>query len=142
MIKLYPFKNKNNRPQTKTIFVTCRTFKHNRCIRFINLNNINPEKMKSFVYLFGNRVFFSCWSRKGFALFAAMGKQVRINRLAIHMYKNVLLSSARHGVIINFSKVAEFFYNTDVVYSGYDPGIIGMACRSEEGSESKIKYFH
>lgn len=58
------------------------------------------------------------------------------------MYKSVLLSSARHGVVINFSKVAEFFYNTDVVYSEYDPDIIRMACSSEEGSENKIKYIH
>lgn len=98
--------------------------------------------MKSLIYSFGKTVFFSRWSRKGYALFAAMGKQIRISRLAIHMCKSVLLTSAHHGVIINFSKVAEFLYNLDFAYSGYDPGTIKISRCSEEESESNIKYFH
>ena len=47
---------------------------------------------------------FSHWSKKGYAVFAGLGREVKISRLAIHMYKNVLLKASRHGVIVNLDK--------------------------------------
>lgn len=51
---------------------------------------------------------FSCWSKKGYAVFAGLGREVKIARLALHMYKNVLLKASRNGVIINMDRVAEW----------------------------------
>ncbi len=50
---------------------------------------------------------FSCWSKKGYAVFAGLGREVKISRLALHMYKNVLLKAIGNGVIVNFDRVAE-----------------------------------
>lgn len=44
---------------------------------------------------------FSCWSKKGYSIFAGLGREIRIARLALHMYDSVLLKSASNGVIIN-----------------------------------------
>lgn len=48
-----------------------------------------------------DKIYFSCWSRKGFAVFAALGKNVCISVLAIHMYGCALLKAARLGIIVN-----------------------------------------
>ncbi len=50
---------------------------------------------------------FSCWSKKGYAVFIGLGKEVKICRLALHMYKQVLLKAGKNGVIINMDSVAE-----------------------------------
>lgn len=50
---------------------------------------------------------FSCWSKKGYAVFAGLGQEVKIARLALHMYKNVLLKASRNGVIVNLDRVSE-----------------------------------
>ncbi len=50
---------------------------------------------------------FSCWSKKGYAVFAGLGREVKISRLALHMYKNVLLKAIRNGVIVNLDSVAD-----------------------------------
>lgn len=47
------------------------------------------------------RVTFSRWCGKGYAVFAALGKQVRIAGLAIHICKAALLKSAYKGVIVS-----------------------------------------
>lgn len=44
---------------------------------------------------------FSCWSKKGYSIFAGLGREIRIARLALHMYDSVLLKSASNGVIVN-----------------------------------------
>lgn len=50
---------------------------------------------------------FSCWSKKGYAVFAGLGREVKISRLALHMYGNVLLKAAENGVIVNTDREAE-----------------------------------
>lgn len=57
--------------------------------------------MKSTEIIHRTCLYFSCWSKKGYSIFAGLGHEVRISRLAIPMYDNVLLKSASHGVIIN-----------------------------------------
>lgn len=47
------------------------------------------------------KIYFSSWSRKGYAVFSALGKEVYIASLALHMCDVVLLKSAHHGVIVN-----------------------------------------
>ncbi|MGL5683456.1 MAG: hypothetical protein ACRDDZ_10470 [Marinifilaceae bacterium] len=46
-------------------------------------------------------VHFARWSRKNYALFAAIGKQVRITSLALRMCQSAFLKAAKQGVIIN-----------------------------------------
>lgn len=48
---------------------------------------------------------FACWSRKSFALFAAIGKEVKITALAIGMCQCAFLKSAKNGTIINSDSV-------------------------------------
>lgn len=50
---------------------------------------------------------FSCWSKKGYSIFAGLGREIRIARLALHMYDSVLLKSASNGVIINTDRMPE-----------------------------------
>ena len=48
---------------------------------------------------------FSRWNRKGFAIFATLGREVRIGTLAIHICEMSLRKSSRKGVIVNLSEV-------------------------------------
>lgn len=52
-------------------------------------------------------IFFSGWSKKGYSIFNGLGCEVRISRLAVHMYKNILLKSSSNGVIVNVDCTAE-----------------------------------
>ncbi len=54
-----------------------------------------------------NCLYFSCWSKKGYSIFAGLGREIRISRLATSMYENVLLKSALHGLIINTDSTSE-----------------------------------
>lgn len=47
------------------------------------------------------KVYFSSWSRKGYAVFSALGKDIYIAPLALHMFGVVLLKSAHHGLIVS-----------------------------------------
>lgn len=62
-----------------------------------------------FSHFFHNRIclYFSCWNKKGYSIFASLGRDICISRLALHMYENVLLKSSAHGVIINTDSVAD-----------------------------------
>lgn len=53
------------------------------------------------------KVYFSHWSRKNFAVFAAMGREVCISVLRLGMCKTVLLKSARKGLIVREQEEAE-----------------------------------
>ena len=54
-----------------------------------------------------SKIYFCSWSRKKYAVFAALGKEVCISVLATHMCKTVLLKSARKGVIVNNTRTIE-----------------------------------
>ena len=41
---------------------------------------------------------FSRWNRKGYAIFASLGRNIRIGRLAIHICEMSLRKSSRKGV--------------------------------------------
>lgn len=66
---------------------------------------MNPMRGRG--YLSHHYVYFSRWTRKGYAVFAGLGREVRIARLAISMYREVLLKSASCGVIVNTDKVSD-----------------------------------
>ncbi|MDE7374238.1 MAG: hypothetical protein K2M86_02765 [Odoribacter sp.] len=55
-------------------------------------------------------LYFSRWSRKGYAVFSSLGRQIKIARLALRMYATVLLKSAGKGVIINTDHVLQVFF--------------------------------
>lgn len=46
-------------------------------------------------------VYFSRWSRKGYAVFAALGKSVAISTVPFSICNSALLKSARKGVIVS-----------------------------------------
>lgn len=46
-------------------------------------------------------LYFSQWSGKGYAVFAALGRQVQITGLALHICLCALLKSARKGLIVS-----------------------------------------
>lgn len=52
-------------------------------------------------------LYFSSWSKKGYSIFCSIGREVRISRLALSMYENILLKSSRNGVIVNTDRTAE-----------------------------------
>lgn len=45
-------------------------------------------------------LYFSRWSRKGYAVFAALGRQIQIAGLALHICLCAMLKSARKGLIV------------------------------------------
>lgn len=78
--------------------------------------------MKTGIYISNNSIFFSHWCGKGYAIFAALGKEVRISALAIHICESALLKSAHSGVIVNFAGSSERTYepiNERELYCGY-----------------------
>ncbi len=50
---------------------------------------------------------FSRWNRKGYAIFASLGRNVRIGRLAIHICEMSLQKSSKKGVIVELAEVFE-----------------------------------
>lgn len=55
----------------------------------------------------GLMVCFSRWNRKGYAIFASLGRNIRIGRLAIHICEMSLRKSSRKGVIVELAEVFE-----------------------------------
>lgn len=45
-------------------------------------------------------LYFSAWCKKGYSIFCSLGREVKIARLAIHMYQSVLLKCSLKGLII------------------------------------------
>ena len=68
---------------------------------------------------------FSRWNRKGFAIFASLGREVRIGTLAIHICEMSLRKSSRKGVIVNLSEVFERLVK---LFEGYEEKVV-QACR-------------
>lgn len=52
-------------------------------------------------------LYFSNWSKKGYSIFCSIGREVRISRLALSMYENILLKSSGNGVIVNTAHTVE-----------------------------------
>lgn len=61
---------------------------------------------KSFQYR-NALLYFSRWSRKGYAVFAALGKRVAISTVRIGVCESALLKSARKGVIVSEARCAQ-----------------------------------
>lgn len=45
-------------------------------------------------------IYFSQWSRKGYAVFAALGKEVAVAAVPINVCEQALLKSAKKGVVV------------------------------------------
>ncbi len=52
-------------------------------------------------------LYFSSWSKKGYAIFASLGQEIRISRLALHMYVTVMLKSSIKGLLVNMDQVTK-----------------------------------
>ncbi len=63
--------------------------------------------MKTNIYITNIKVHFSRWCRKGYALFFAIGKEVRISSLSIRMCKTALLKSVNNGVILDVTTTVD-----------------------------------
>ena len=81
---------------------------------------MNKRAMRS-----GLMLCFSRWNRKGYAIFASLGRNVRIGRLAIHICEMSLQKSSRKGVIVNLSEVFERLVR---LFEGYEEKVV-QACR-------------
>lgn len=56
--------------------------------------------MKTHPRLLPKVIYFSCWCRKGYAIFAAIGRQVLIAAVSLRICRSALLKTARKGAII------------------------------------------
>lgn len=52
-------------------------------------------------------IYFSRWSRKGYAVFAALGKEVAFAAVPIHVCEQALLKSAKKGVVVRETDYAK-----------------------------------
>lgn len=66
------------------------------------------------------KIYFSCWSRKGYAIFVALGKNVCISAVSLHICECALLKSARKGIIVKEGE--------DVWINGMDKAVLEYEC--------------
>ncbi len=97
---------------------------------FINLRRFSEMMlflvlMSKRIVQFGSKLHFSRWNRKGYAIFASLGREVRIGTLAIHICEMSLQKSSRKGVIVNLSEVFERLVR---LFEGYEEKVV-QACR-------------
>ena len=81
---------------------------------------MNKRAMRS-----GLMLCFSRWNRKGYAIFASLGRNVRIGRLAIHICEMSLQKSSRKGVIV---MLAEVFERLERLFEGYVEKVKRAGC--------------
>lgn len=80
--------------------------------------------MKTAINTVGRKLYFSGWSGKKYAVFAAMGRQVCISNLSVHICERALLKSAKKGVIVSDAQSCDDFAavsDTDEILIGYYP---------------------
>ena len=86
-------------------------------------------------------LYFSRWSRKGYAVFAALGKRVAISTVRICVSESALLKSARKGVIVSEARCAqENSAQADDVFllkKEELPVSMGKMCAGENGMNLK-----
>ena len=75
---------------------------------------MNKRAMRS-----GLMLCFSRWNRKGYAIFASLGRNVRIGRLAIHICEMSLQKSSRKG---------EVFERLERLFEGYVEKVKRAGC--------------
>ena len=68
---------------------------------------------------------FSRWNRKGYAIFASLGRNVRIGRLAIHICEMSLRKSSRKGVIVELTEV---FERLERLFNEYEEKVKRVGC--------------
>lgn len=83
--------------------------------------------MSKRIVQFGSKLYFSRWNRKGYAIFASLGREVRIGTLAIHICEMSLQKSSRKGVIVNLSEVFERLVR---LFEGYEEKVVQACCVS------------
>lgn len=71
---------------------------------------------------------FSRWNRKGYAIFASLGRNVRIGRLAIHICEMSLQKSSRKGVIVMLAEVFERLERLERLFEGYVEKVKRAGC--------------
>lgn len=98
--------------------------------------------MRSCTIKTGVKLCFSRWNRKGYAIFASLGREVHIGRLAIQICEMSLRKASRKGVIV---ELAEVFESMVREFEGYAEKVM-RACRfavrvacDVNGSESCFK---
>ncbi len=74
-------------------------------------------------------IYFSHWSRKGYAVFAAMGKEVAVATVPINVCEKALLKSAKKGVVVQEMDYAE----ENVAREETVCPMAGMGCRMQVG---------
>ena len=131
-----------NVPYFHKILVTCRSFvKTFKTESLISV--IKKKRMKQYINSNRSKVYFSCWSRKGFAVFAALGKNICISVLALHMYGSVLLKAARRGIMVNRDTCAEAEENCPVwkeIRERCNLAFAGEVCPDENKNDREKKY--
>lgn len=69
-------------------------------------------------------LYFSGWSGKNYAVFAAMGKQVCISNLSVHVCERALLKSAKKGIVVSDARCCDdwaVISDADEISIGYYP---------------------
>lgn len=77
--------------------------------------------MNSCVSRSGNKLYFSRWNRKGYAIFASLGREVRIGNLALYICEMSLQKSSRKGVIVNLSQM---FERVTALFEAYEMNVV------------------
>lgn len=67
-----------------------------------------------------NVIHFSHWCGKGYAVFAAIGRQIRISSLGLNICRKALLKSARKGIIVTFAACRKEDAGVNVKLKLYD----------------------
>ncbi len=88
-------------------------------------------------------IYFSQWSRKGYAVFAALGKEVAFATVSINICERALLKSAKKGVVIEeMDDAKECVLREKAMRSTTETGYrrqAGEVCADANGMEDKIE---
>lgn len=57
--------------------------------------------------IFSHTVYFSRWNRKGYAIFASLGKTVKIAALSIAICEKALEKSSKKGIVVTATKTSD-----------------------------------
>lgn len=86
-------------------------------------------------------IYFSRWSRKGYAVFAALGKEVAVATVPINVCEQALLKSAKKGVVVQETDYTkECVLREEAMYRTVKAGFrmqTGELCADANGEKDK-----
>lgn len=86
------------------------------------------------------KVFFSKWSRKAYAIFASLGKDIKICRISVMMCKTSILKLKNFAIYIFGDQLISENYSQDDFFDDISIEILEQVYTSLKVSNKKVAY--